>query len=138
MLGAIRKENVSGVVLTFTQHNRYKNAAAGSAQTLITTNTSPGPPLSACTEAGATAAVLAIGRTLIMGELPRRVIMKYIIEIELDNAAFFDALGYNHTPGAEVMRILTYLISGMCETDLPEGSLRDYNGNTVGKSEVIS
>jgi len=67
--------------------------------------------------------------------------MKYVIEIECDNAAFYQEYACpNRTeiaPGNEVMRILTHLMSGMSETDLPEGPILDYNGNNVGESRII-
>ena len=65
--------------------------------------------------------------------------MKYTITIDCDNAAFYQetlARIDEHAPGFEVMRILTKLLSGMCETDLPEGPLVDYNGNVVGESRI--
>ncbi len=61
--------------------------------------------------------------------------MKYIIEIECDNDAFYCEQD-DHAPGGEVMRILTYLLSSMGEHDLPVGKIRDRNGNTVGESRI--
>lgn len=64
--------------------------------------------------------------------------MKLRIEIEMDNAAFGD--DQSSVRGEEVARILK-LIAGSCElyglTDIFSTKLRDINGNTVGRAEVI-
>lgn len=64
------------------------------------------------------------------------------IEINLDNAAFYDnGKDYNHNPNPEVARILTRLAQSI-EKAWPmelEHSFRvaDSNGNKVGKAEVV-
>jgi hypothetical protein len=60
--------------------------------------------------------------------------MKLKLEIEMGNAAFHD--GYN---GDEIARILHHLASsfrGINAKRGDDGSLRDYNGNTVGAWRV--
>lgn len=59
--------------------------------------------------------------------------MKLVITIEMDNAAFEDANGF------EVARILTKLAREVKDHQLETNDtygLMDDNGNTVGKAEV--
>lgn len=56
--------------------------------------------------------------------------MKAKIEIEMNGAAFDDA------PASELARILRAAAAEIEAGELP-GGLRDINGNTVGKLEVI-
>jgi hypothetical protein len=60
----------------------------------------------------------------------RREIMKAIIRINMDNAAFED-------PG-ELSRILMYLAEDIeeCGTDEAEYNLQDINGNLVGTCKI--
>jgi hypothetical protein len=66
--------------------------------------------------------------------------MKCIIEIDLENAAFFDE--EDHRDLADVHRILTKLSKEflMCAspTLLDKRKLFDYNGNQVGECRIAS
>lgn len=56
--------------------------------------------------------------------------MKYIIEIEMDNAAFEDE-------DCELSRILRQIADTTEErNELYEGKLRDINGNTCGETRI--
>lgn len=62
--------------------------------------------------------------------------MRFKIEIEMDNAAF------EEQPGMEVGRILKKLVQGLpyslrAMIDGDETTLRDFNGNVVGKAVVV-
>jgi hypothetical protein len=56
--------------------------------------------------------------------------MKIIIKLTMDNAAFEDE--------GEMKRILNKMVDGMDDIIRPgdKGTLRDFNGNKVGKYEV--
>lgn len=62
--------------------------------------------------------------------------MELRLSLEMDNAAFASTMGRGH----EVARILRRL-AGQVEADGlrhgDEGKLRDVNGNTVGRWEVV-
>lgn len=56
--------------------------------------------------------------------------MRFKLTLEMDNAAFADA------PGEELQRILSNLHLQNRATADNEGTVKDYNGNTIGSWEV--
>ena len=67
--------------------------------------------------------------------------MKLKLTIKMDNAAFeADGQTRRFRNGSELARILRDLASQMSDCTLESGetfNLRDVNGNTVGKAEVL-
>lgn len=56
--------------------------------------------------------------------------MEFNIDINMDNAAF------EYAPGVEIARIL-HKVGEQLEAGYVEGKIRDVNGNSVGRFEVI-
>ena len=63
--------------------------------------------------------------------------MKFILEINCDNDAFFGAVGDKSDAAAEVARILTPVVKMLAEGYVSFPQLRDGNGNVVGKAEIV-
>lgn len=56
--------------------------------------------------------------------------MRYVIEVEMDNAAFAER------PEYELGRIMEAWAEKLTVAGIPEGKLRDINGNTVGECRL--
>ena len=67
--------------------------------------------------------------------------MKFVIEIDLDKAAFFDEQSDEPDPVPEIIQILDDLTADLEAFDLPTGDdvffLRDSNGDRVGTGFVL-
>lgn len=61
--------------------------------------------------------------------------MRYIITIDLENAAFYNGDG-EHDPTYEVARILWRLRQESYSGTLTTGPIMDINGNTVGRATL--